>query len=240
MVEILVNEPTAALRAVVFQLVGIDGITPASAEVGGQPQISINNGAWTNTGIGLLINPGGGTVGSNPTGRYHAFLDVTVIAQAKDRIETRYKSVTTAECPGDSIVIVAFDATDEAQAFGRLAGQTVVHTSIIGPTGEIGPIYVGDDYLAVDNRAIDIPDLTGWPDLTGATSATLHLPGSQLSFSLQFLVRGGSSQKLRWEATRTETATLPTAPPRRTWAIEAVLADGSHTRLQNPTILVVP
>ena len=32
----------------------------ALAEAGGQPQISVNSGAWTNTGIGVLVAIGNG------------------------------------------------------------------------------------------------------------------------------------------------------------------------------------
>ncbi len=50
------NESTATKRRVFFQLVdATDGITPETGEDGGQPQVSTNGGAWTDTGIGTLV-----------------------------------------------------------------------------------------------------------------------------------------------------------------------------------------
>ncbi len=110
-----VSEATAARRRVYFQLVLSDGITPALAEAGGQPQISTNGGSWTNTGIGTLTAIG--------NGRYYADLTTGAVATAGDEIETRYKSLLTAECPGDSVQVVAFDPSDLFVAPGSAAGR---------------------------------------------------------------------------------------------------------------------
>lgn len=100
-VLIKANESTAERRRVYFHLVEEDGITPATGEDTEQPQISVNGGAWTDTGIGTLTHIG--------NGRYYADLTQTVVGTAGDSIETRYKSTSTAECPGDSVRVVAFD-----------------------------------------------------------------------------------------------------------------------------------
>lgn len=99
------NESTAARRYVFFHLVdATDGITAETGEAGGQPQVSSNGGAWTNTGISTL------TAINN--GRYYAELTQTLVQNAGTSIETRYKSANTAECPGDSVQVVAFDPHD--------------------------------------------------------------------------------------------------------------------------------
>lgn len=100
------SESTASRRRVYFHLVGIDGITPATGEAGGQPQISSDGAAWTNTGISTLT-----AVGS---GRYYADLSSGSVASVGVQIESRYRSANTAECPGDSALIVAFDLFDAA------------------------------------------------------------------------------------------------------------------------------
>lgn len=92
----------AEKKRVYFHLVDVsDGMTPETGEAGGQPQISIDGAAWTNTGIGTLAAIG--------NGRYYATLTDLVLATEGVSIETRYKSANTAECPGDSVRVTAFD-----------------------------------------------------------------------------------------------------------------------------------
>lgn len=98
------NTPTAAERRVFFHIVGTDGITPATDQAGGQPQISANGAAWTDTGIGVLVAVG--------NGRYYADLTQLAVQTAGTSIETRFKALTTAECPGDSVQVVAFNPND--------------------------------------------------------------------------------------------------------------------------------
>jgi hypothetical protein len=100
--SIAVGEATAARRRAYFQLVGADFTTPALSEAGGQPQISTDGAAWTDTGIGVLVSVG--------NGRYYATLTTGSVA-AVAAIETRYKSASTAECPGDSIEVIIPVAT---------------------------------------------------------------------------------------------------------------------------------
>lgn len=99
---IKVNESISARRRIFFHLVdAADGITPELGEAGGQPQISTNGAAFTSTGIGALTSIG--------FGRYYADLTEAAVANIGDSIETRYKSANTAESPGDSVKVVAWD-----------------------------------------------------------------------------------------------------------------------------------
>lgn len=99
------NEATAAKRRVYFQLVdATDGITAETGEAAGQPQISTNGAAWTNTGIGTLTHIG--------NGRYYADLTQTAVATSGDIIETRYKSANTAEAVGDQVRVIGVDLND--------------------------------------------------------------------------------------------------------------------------------
>lgn len=99
---VLANTATAAHRRVYFHLVdATDGITPENGEAAGQPQISSDGAAWTNTGIGTLTLIG--------NGRYYADLTQAVVSTAGTIISSRYKSAATAECPGDTCHVVAFD-----------------------------------------------------------------------------------------------------------------------------------
>ncbi|OQB86503.1 MAG: hypothetical protein BWX88_01111 [Planctomycetes bacterium ADurb.Bin126] len=101
------NESTASRRRVYFHLVDVtDGLTPETGEASGQPQISSDGGAWTDTGIGTLVSVG--------NGRYYAELTQSAVETAGTSIETRYKSANTAECPGESVQVVAFDPNDAA------------------------------------------------------------------------------------------------------------------------------
>src|SRR4051812_48001025 len=95
------GESVAARRRLYFQLVGADGISPAS-EAGGQPQVSIDGGAWAGAGsVGVLSHVG--------NGRHYADLDASAVAASGSWIESRYKSGSTAECPGDSALVVSYD-----------------------------------------------------------------------------------------------------------------------------------
>ncbi len=108
-IQVKANDATAAKRSVYFLCVdATDGLTTETGENGGQPQISTNNGAYTNTGIGTLATLG--------TGWYYATLTQTAVATAGDLIRTRYKSANTAETPGDTVQVVGFDPTTDLSA----------------------------------------------------------------------------------------------------------------------------
>jgi hypothetical protein len=99
------GETSVPRRQVFFDIrLEADGITPALAEAGGQPQISIAGAAWTSVGISTLTSVG--------NGRYYAILDVATVSVAGVSVETRYKSGVTAETPGDTTTVQQFNLAD--------------------------------------------------------------------------------------------------------------------------------
>ena len=137
------NEATAAQRRVYFDLRdATDGITAETGEAGGQPQISTNGAAWTNTGIGTLTHIG--------SGRYYADLTQAAVATAGDLIETRYKSAATAESPGDSVQVTVLDLTDAAgvglsrldAAISGIAATVWSYSTLIGQSADTYGAYV--------------------------------------------------------------------------------------------------
>jgi len=104
---IRVGDQPTGFKTVFFHLVEDDGITPVTGEANGQPEISINGAPWVGAGaIGQLEEIG--------HGRYYAVLTQSTVAVGNlgKRIETRYKSANTAECPGDSADLVDFALYD--------------------------------------------------------------------------------------------------------------------------------
>ena len=98
---LLANQADAAKRRVFFFCVdATDGITPETGEATGQPQVSIDGGLWSNTDIGTLVSQG--------NGYYYAELaqNIAVVGRV---LTTRYKSANTAEAPGTTVQVVAFD-----------------------------------------------------------------------------------------------------------------------------------
>jgi hypothetical protein len=94
------NEATAARRRAYFYCVdATDGMSPETGEAGGQPQVSLDGEAFTNTGIGTLTHLG--------NGRYYADLTQTKVNVTSGVLSTRYKSANTAEIPGSTLVVDA-------------------------------------------------------------------------------------------------------------------------------------
>ena len=119
MIRVNKNEATAARRRVYFHVVDVnDGMTPETGEEGGQPQVSVDGAAWTNTGIGVLAAIG--------NGRYYAELAQTLVNVDNAVIETRYKSANTAECPGDTAIV---DSVIEGAARASTALSNAVWTN---------------------------------------------------------------------------------------------------------------
>lgn len=108
-----------------------DATLPATSETG-QPQIAVNNGAWTNTGIGTITEFGGTGLGN---GRYYADLDQSVIASTDQFIRTRFKSGTTVETPGTYFYTVS---EDPASDFVSLVTNSVVSAL----SGDIGVVVL--------------------------------------------------------------------------------------------------
>lgn len=100
------GETTPEKKRMYFYCVdATDGITPEPGEEGGQPQISINGGAFTNSGIGTLS-----AVLAAGTGWYYAELTDATVSTAGRLVEGRYKSANTAEAfARDAVQVVAFD-----------------------------------------------------------------------------------------------------------------------------------
>lgn len=93
---------TAAYKRAYFYCVdSTDGITPETGEAGGQPQISIDGGAFTASGIGTLASIG--------NGRYYADLSDSTVSVAGRRVLTRYKSANTTETVGTSFLVTEFN-----------------------------------------------------------------------------------------------------------------------------------
>lgn len=90
---VIKNEATAARRRIFFHLVDItDGFVPETGEAAGQPQISTDGAAWTNTGIGTLTHVGNGT--------YFANVTQATVNIDHGAILARYKSAATREALG--------------------------------------------------------------------------------------------------------------------------------------------
>ncbi len=102
-IPVMANQATASRRTVVFNLIvdATDFTTPETGEAGGQPQISVDGAAWSNTGIGVLVAIG--------NGGYYAVVTQAAVATAGVTIHTRYKSSNTAEARGDTLRVVADD-----------------------------------------------------------------------------------------------------------------------------------
>lgn len=109
------NEATAAKRRMYFHCVdATDGMTPENGEGGGQPQLSVNGGAWGNS-VNTLVLMG--------NGRYYVELDSTEVASV-GVLEGRYKSANTAEIPGTTVQIVTWDPYDVVSSIFAKTGIT--------------------------------------------------------------------------------------------------------------------
>ena len=95
------SEVTAAYRRMYFHCVdATDGITAEVGENGGQPQYSLNGGAWGNT-TNVLVAIG--------NGRYYVEMVAATEVNALGIIEGRYKSANTAESVGATLQVVPYD-----------------------------------------------------------------------------------------------------------------------------------
>lgn len=110
----------AKTRVYFFLVDATDGFTPETGEAGGQPQISTDGAAWTNTGIGTLTHIG--------TGRYYADLTTAAVASGAPKvILARYKSSNTAEAIGTSYIVTVNDPANETQTVSL--GASTIGTS---------------------------------------------------------------------------------------------------------------
>lgn len=149
------SEAVAARRRVYFDLRGLDGVTPATGEAAGQPQVSLNGAAWTNTGIGALVAIG--------QGRYYADLTQIIVGNL-GFIETRYKSSNTIETPGDGVQVVAFDPYNgDNLGLDDLAASAVV-------LAELDPLMEDGEFTTA--ALVNAPQ--GSNDFTSDDRATLN------------------------------------------------------------------
>jgi hypothetical protein len=152
-----IDETDSDRRLIYFDLRQADGVSPAILEDGGQPEVSINTSAWTGA---MLI----GTLTHIGNGRYYAELTATGVGTL-GRIETRYKSANTLECPGDSGQVVAFDPYDAT--FLGISGIEAIQTVTdkldtgLAPDGLswkataefLADSPIGDEQFTSDDRA---------------------------------------------------------------------------------------
>lgn len=119
--NVLAAEATAAQRTVYFRCVdATDGITAETGEAGGQPQISTNGAAFTNTGIGVLGTYMGHAI-------YPAILTQAAVTTVGDVIVGAFKSAATAECfmIPSAVVVVAYDPYSTTLGLGTLSANVV-------------------------------------------------------------------------------------------------------------------
>ncbi len=109
----------ANTRVYFFLTDATDYVTPETGEAGGQPQISTNGGAWTNTGIGTLTSIGNGS--------YYADLTTSAVATAGAIVLTRYKSSNTSEARGTSVIVTVYAPASETQTVSL--GASTIGTS---------------------------------------------------------------------------------------------------------------
>lgn len=165
---VLANEATAEKRRVYFHLVdATDGITAETGEGSGQPQVSSDGASWTNTGIGTLTHIG--------NGRYYADLTQALVATAGTQIETRFKSANTAECPGDSVSVVAFNPYDTVRL-----GLTALPNVASGNSGAIPTVGTGTAQISVSSGQVILQSGTGTGQLS-FTSGILSVNTTQIS-----------------------------------------------------------
>lgn len=120
----------------------------------------------------------------------------------------------------DSAILAAINA--KTNTIGTGSGTVV--TAVPSATQLV--LVAGDDYLAIDSRALDFT-YSGYPDFTGASSVKLRITPINSPGILKLTLTGSvlSSTSLRFEATRTQTATLDQSP--LSFEVEVTLADGS-------------
>ena len=116
------NESTAARRRLPLHLVdATDGITPRTAEAGGQPQISFSGGTFAST-VNTLT-----AVGS---GLYYVALDTTELNNLGPAV-VRYKSANTAEFQV-AFEVVLFDPYDANLGMPSAIDVRVIMNSLRG------------------------------------------------------------------------------------------------------------
>jgi hypothetical protein len=160
---VFANQSTAANRRVYCQLVDVtDGMTPETGESGGQPQVSTNGAAWTDTGIGTLTHIG--------NGRYYADLTQTLVATAETWISVRYKSANTAEAVCTSVHVVGFDPS-LSPLMPTVAGRTLDVSATGGAGLDWSNVESQTSTVALTNTTIGtVTSVTSVSSVSGETS----------------------------------------------------------------------
>jgi len=162
------SESTAAYRRLFFHCVDVvDGLTPETGEAGGQPQISLNGGAWGNTTNTLVA------IGN---GRYYVELVAATEVNSLGIIEGRYKSANTAEALGTTLQVVPYDPYDANRGSSLVLGagdvgdfkkNGVVHflwNTIDGSGAAIAPTTAGTIRVYKDDGTGEVTVPTGITD----------------------------------------------------------------------------
>lgn len=126
--------PGATAELHFFLVDATDGLTAETGEAGGQPQIRVAGGAFTNVGVGVLVDKG--------SGHYAAVVEAATLTQGVV-VEGRYKSAATAEAPSLNILEVEPLQTGDSYArVGAPAGASVsadiAATKVLLPVALVG------------------------------------------------------------------------------------------------------
>jgi hypothetical protein len=185
---VFANQSTAANRRVYCWLVDVtDGMTPETGEAGGQPQVSTNGAAWTDTGIGTLTHIG--------NGRYYADLAQTLVATAETWISVRYKSANTAEGICESAHVVGFDPATALATASAVAG---VQASV-----DAVDDYVDGEVAAIQAKTANLP---ASPAATGDIPSAATIAAAVLDEQLSGHTTAGSAGKKLADIPTTGTA----------------------------------
>jgi hypothetical protein len=128
--EVNYNEADAAKRRLHFYLENSGG-SPVAAKAGEQPQISVNGGSWSATGIGVLVAVSSGTYGD-----YYADVTQAVVATDHAVIRGRFKDGDTVECRSLNTLSVG----------GEIARRTAVNVNKVKTERDSAEtkVYEGD------------------------------------------------------------------------------------------------
>jgi hypothetical protein len=162
------NEPTAEFRRLFFFLVdATDLFTPETGEAGGQPEISVNGGAWASTGAGVLVAIGGGYY-------YAEVTQAAVNIAIGSAILGRYKSANTAEARSDTMVVVHASAFDPwLNAAGYTAPDNSGIAAIQAKTDALPDDPASDASVTAELAAVELA-------IRGADGDTLKTLSDQL------------------------------------------------------------
>ena len=215
---ILANEATSTKRRCYFHLVdATDGITPETGEAGGQPQVSSNGGAWTNTGISTLTAIG--------DGRYYADLTQTIVATAGTQIETRYKSANTAECPGDSFQVTAFDPYD-VDSLGLTNLDATISTRASQTSLEARTLVAADYFDPANDTVAQVTLVDTTTDVTNQVSADVTA------------ISGGATAADNLEATYDGTGYTDPVAPAQQQQLSAIANVGAAINVSADTAVI--